>query len=96
MTDLIDRQAAIDITLEGFCRHKYVNDALLTARNKIKALPSAQPEQRKGKWIHPYHYGLALPEHECSVCHEWEYADTESKFCPNCGADMRSEKDAVD
>lgn len=45
----------------------------------------------KGEWIHDYHYGLALPEHKCSVCGEWEYSDDESDFCQNCGADMRED-----
>ena len=50
-------------------------------------------ELKRGEWIHPYHYGLALPEHQCSVCGEWENSDTESNFCPNCGADMRGKDD---
>ncbi len=45
--------------------------------------------KRTGKWNHPYHYGLALPEHQCSECGYWEYADSKSNYCPNCGADMR-------
>jgi len=50
------------------------------------------PEERKeGEWIHDIHYGLKLPEHRCSICGEWEYSDTESKFCPNCGAKMKGE-----
>ena len=103
MDDLISRQAAIDalnvLVKDG---HAYVNGAFFEtilrdeAKRVLEELPSAQPEQRKGKWIHPYHYGLALPEHECSVCHEWEYADTESNFCPNCGADMRGDEHETD
>jgi len=42
----------------------------------------------QGEWIHDYHFGLALPEHKCSVCGEWEYSDTESNYCPHCGARM--------
>lgn len=43
----------------------------------------------QGKWIHDYHFGLELPEHMCSVCGEWEYSDSESNYCPNCGAKMK-------
>lgn len=57
-------------------------EEMVTTRN--------EPDQRKGKWIHPYHYGLALPEHQCSECGYWEYEDTESNECPNCGARMVS------
>ena len=42
----------------------------------------------QGEWIHDYHFGLALPEHKCSVCGEWEYSDTESNYCPHCGSRM--------
>lgn len=48
---------------------------------------------RHGEWIHPREYGLNLPEHYCSECREWEYSDTESKYCPNCGAKMDKEVD---
>lgn len=58
----------------------------------IENAPTIEPERKRGEWKHPYHYGLALPEHQCSVCGEWEFSDTESNFCPNCGADMRGDK----
>lgn len=100
MGDLISRQAAIDAVHDEFDGCLVWDESGEHTADEVErildTLPSVQPEQRKGKWIHPYHYGLALPEHECSVCHEWEYADTESKFCPNCGADMRGDNDAAD
>lgn len=49
-------------------------------------------EPKVGRWIHDVHYGLKLPEHRCSICGEWEYSDTESKFCPNCGAKMEESR----
>lgn len=57
-------------------------------RMAIKALEE-HPERKKGKWI----------DGKCSNCGEhapfWSMASTyyESNFCPNCGADMRGEKD---
>lgn len=54
-------------------------------------LSSAQPERKKGKWIHGTYYGEIMPEHKCSECETWEYSDEESNFCSYCGADMRSE-----
>lgn len=61
-----------------------------TILNEIKNAPNVDVRENVyGEWIHSYHYGLALPEHKCSVCGEWEYTDIKSKFCPNCGADMR-------
>lgn len=56
---------------------------------RLERLPAADViERKRGEWIHDYHYGLALPEHKCSICGEWEYSDEESNYCPNCGAKM--------
>ena len=51
----------------------------------IKALPTVQPERKKGEWSDGYRW------QRCSLCKQtgkksWNY-------CPNCGADMRGEKD---
>ena len=47
-------------------------------------LPSAQPERKKGEWSDGYRW------QRCSLCKQtgkksWNY-------CPNCGADMRGER----
>lgn len=85
--DLIKREKVFEhikaVCLEGD------GGALITSEDflkmAIKGIPSAD---KQGEWIHDYHFGLALPEHKCSVCGEWEYSDTESNYCPNCGAKM--------
>lgn len=51
-------------------------------------------ELRKGHWIeHPHECGInwEYPMYECSECHEW--AEDDSDFCPNCGANMREVKE---
>ena len=46
------------------------------------ALPSAQPERKKGRWID-------MDDHVmCSCCGATHYG-SDKNFCPNCGADMR-------
>lgn len=51
---------------------------------QIKALPSAQPERKKGKWIRePNVYGVVY----CSEC-DYELHTNNTNFCPNCGAEM--------
>lgn len=61
--------------LGHFCRVFYMGDG-------------DEEPVRHGEWIHPTEYGLNLPEHYCSECGAWEYSDTESNYCPNCGAKM--------
>ena len=103
MSDLIERQAAIDAL-----RREYNTDdsdypteyqlGLSAGRRIIDALPSAQfiePERKKGKWIDEGFYADGHGAHafRCSECggHIIEY-DTDP-FCKWCGADMRGEQD---
>jgi len=90
MSDLIERQAAIDaVDRERKKKHLFntAEDGLLKARGIINTLPSAQ---RKGKWV----YGDDMFEYAiCTSCQwdsgeAWEYALKNFKFCPNCGARM--------
>lgn len=93
MRDLISREAALN------CYHDWVDqygdvhtpDEIPEYR-AIEALPSAQPERKRGKWI-----DYANSHCECSVCHtKWSYFQNEVEcfeFCPNCGADMREVDD---
>lgn len=82
------------------CAHEYEHRHFLKI---LRDLPSAQPEQKqeKGKWIKKMsiiekeRYILHDPVWGCSCCNK-EYDPVIAKminFCPNCGADMRGEKD---
>ena len=91
--DLISRQAAIDAT---WFEPSYTDplNVLTEVRDRLKDLPSAQPERQKGEWITSddmYETGV------CSVCkcdsqEPVSYAITMFKYCPNCGADMRKDE----
>ena len=101
MTDLIDRQAAIDALNEYFVRigklkrrglNKGEKAIRLDTVGAINSLPSAQPEQKVGKWIRHEDEDGEPYGHNCSVCGEWyvmPYGKT--KFCPNCGAKMEEQ-----
>ena len=93
MSDLIDRQAAIEKT-EMLYRDvrddtSYMligyNHALSDMRAILKALPTVDAvERKKGKWIK-----VGDSSYKCSVCGfllKWQ-----REVCPNCGADMRKE-----
>ena len=63
----------------------------------IEHAPTIEPEREKGEWIrHPEQRNIYGGKTiECSKCHEKyvvQYIEDE-KFCRNCGADMRGEKD---
>jgi hypothetical protein len=88
---LIDADAAIEsLTEYGNGRAVYIS--VEEAVIRIEQLPSAQPERKKAKWI----------DGRCSNCGcdtpayiiDWKWQkDMDANFCPNCGADMRGEKE---
>ena len=100
--DLISRQQAIDALGE---EPEVWNDTdeEIAERNQwridiaaIKAVPSAESAQKKGKWIKDN--PISLPY--CSVCGNnvigirgFYYQLT--PFCPHCGADMRGKKNGT-
>lgn len=87
--DLISRQAAIDALKAKKDKSAkgdigcFYNTIIQNTIDAIKDLPSAQPEQKTGQWISNRHTDTVLCS-ECKKC----YGD-ESKFCPNCGTEMR-------
>lgn len=65
----------------------------------IKDFPAADVQPiRHGWWIdhEPFERKNCNVCIECSVCNTWFGHDCipKTKFCPNCGADMRGEKNA--
>ena len=57
-----------------------------TAIGYVMAIPPVTPKRKTGKWIHSDFSHEFL---HCSECGRGRYFC--SNFCPNCGADMRSE-----
>ena len=103
MDDLISRQAAIDAIEEYADRLQmadwkknpaipYKAHTLNWCINTIRDLSPAQPtiKPRKGKWIYNQKRGTV----KIWTCSECGWNDIgEWNFCPNCGADMREEKE---
>ena len=101
MSDLISRQDVIDAICMDYCgvhhedcTHPYKDDYYYCEGcgdvDTIKALPSADPERKTGKWMVDK-YGAEY----CSECGKHPYNDGEyyvsgwwTEFCPNCGARM--------
>lgn len=104
MSDLIERQAAIDAL-----RREYNTDdsdwpteyqlGLSAGRRIIDALPSAQfiePERETGTWQRKYSRPGVYADlcWHCSIC-GGKFSDTYAnmwKYCPDCGAKMEGEQ----
>lgn len=97
MNDTVCRQAAIDAVRK--CSVKEVTPAFMLVdeaevMTELMALPPAQPERKTGKWLADNSPGGGF--WVCSCCKfpsEAFAANVLYKFCPNCGADMREERE---
>lgn len=77
MDDLISRQEAIDAL-----------DCINGVEEVLRSLPTVQPERKKGEWLFNVRgcHGFTCPY--CGIHKAFKH-----NFCPNCGADLRGEKD---
>lgn len=91
--DSISRKKALD-TVRAMCDRcdtgdvRDYRDLMIEA---FEALPSAQPERKKGHWIE-INDSYNRISGKCSVCgwesHMYEDDVVGMDFCPNCGARM--------
>lgn len=76
---------------EKFTGNCTIDTLVPISRCDIQAIDlaiNALEAKTKGKWIYLCCYGDEFPQ--CSVC--GEINDVKTKFCPDCGADMRGEE----
>ena len=91
-TDTISRQAAIDAVME--C---YDNDELFEVyEDKLRELPPAQPESDSGRWERHYsrpgvYADLCWHCSKCGYKTDYQYANVNHHYCPNCGRKMERE-----
>ena len=91
-TDCISRQAAIDTVME--C---YDNDELFEVyEDKLRELPPAQPKSDSGRWERHYSRPGVYADlyWHCSKCGyktDYQYANVNHRYCPNCGRKMERE-----
>ena len=79
-------QASDELNTDDWFMHRiFVQNMSDIDRQTILALPSAQPERKKGKWIYD---GDCYICDQCKSAFGW-WADSQtSNYCPNCGAAM--------
>ena len=98
--DAISRQWLLDCINEGWIKFDTDKDANRFIHLVRDIAPSTQPEPHKGEWL-PDNNNAYEMRFVCSCCKESEVVPTIGftkyrplwDFCPNCGADMRGEKD---
>ena len=107
--DLVSRAGAIDALNDTLVDYLPIligptEEIPLKCARAIYNLPSAGPQRMRGRWIE----SNLIPSRKgkpggrlfiCSECNKgWIKQDRsmeEINFCPNCGADMRGEQDAI-
>lgn len=91
--DLISRQA-VELALieKGQHSRRYKWGEIwelngLEIREVLDNLPSVQPKEKTGKWLHDQ--GKYKNRWICTECsYRWYFPKEEAKYCPNCGAKM--------
>lgn len=96
MSDLIDKQAAIDAIDKIFpndpMRNEYtqgITCGAALAEEYIKQLPVAEPERKPGEWNW---VGFNIESSECGFMPNFDSTEPLYRFCPNCGAYMRERR----
>ena len=88
MDDLISRQATI-YNLANIAKNCAKSDKQKALMGRciymIENMPSVQPEQKTGYW-----FDVGSLSCRCSEC--GGKSNRESRYCPNCGAKMETEK----
>lgn len=87
MSDLIERQAAIDAIVAWTVEDRPDVEMPTDLVDRVNALPSAQPERKTGEWERTSFYNATPICSECYLEGRWDW-----DFCPNCGADMRGDQ----
>lgn len=86
-----------DAEIEAHKMQRYVMvGALNTIRGNLRTFPAITPERKRGRWLYASHYGERY--RVCSVCSVERLDDfpTGMNYCPNCGADMRGDRNETD
>ena len=101
MDDLISRQAAIDAARDWY--EGLICGSFKGLEKRLRALPSAQPEPKRGRWIYCEDSTAdCVDGYRCDQCGffvPWDYQHKsidyikDYNFCPKCGSYNGGEQD---
>ena len=98
--DVVYRDQIIDTLKKNMPYAIFDDDGNYTTRGMrlldvISAVPAAQAQHKKGKWIHDGRKFKGGNDWvHCSECGHLGIMASRSNFCPNCGAKMDGENNA--
>lgn len=96
MDDYIKREDALDIVAHNNVTGEITLNRYDKIIDGIYEIPSANVAPVKhGRWMHerlPSTSGGSYAVVRCSLC-EYQYPMAETRYCPNCGAEMDEEED---
>ena len=96
MSDLIDRQQAIDAVAKWIFEVFGIkeSDGTATVFKRLRELPSIQPERETGHWVYRPEWSKYGDVWSCSECGEKTsqsvMGEPRFKYCPMCDAKMES------
>ena len=99
MSELINKEKLLD-TIKPMVGMWNDGDFWINYQRVLDIIESAEPERKNGKWIDAVLYhepdDFEWEKVKCSSCKIFVtkpifYHNNKYNFCPNCGADMRSE-----
>ena len=91
MSDLIDRQAVLELVNKGYMGLYTRQTDIEIMKDKINDLPSVTPTERTGHWIVGSDTdikGETVYWFTCSNCNSDRGQHT--NYCPDCGAKMKN------
>ena len=91
MSDLINRQDAINTALEFFVEFlggAFHEDDQKILMKRMNELPSSESNERRGKWLNRR---IVYMDVHIATCDQCGKRVVVGNFCPNCKADMRGE-----
>lgn len=90
---IIDNAPTIttSLKLENITKDDVEKFKMIWLRATSKGFPLISEDRPQGKWLPNYTSQFINPGRQCSLC--GKIVEFSENFCPNCGTDMRGDKE---